>query len=113
MFVLSFLPVTTSFVGRFPEYWGAELVYIAENLLWLLAAQLMSYLIRRDNPAETDVAGFQERQAGPFMVIANVCWCVIAITALTVVPEIGVLTPIVTVLVQVVSNKLANRRNMV
>lgn len=110
LFVLSFLPITTSFVGRFPNYWGAELIYIVQNLLWLLTAQLMSYLIQRDNPNVAEINNFRKRQAGPFMVIANICWVLIAMVGIFFVPVIGMLTPVVTVLIQVVSNKIASYR---
>lgn len=61
LFVLSFLPVTTAFVGRFPSYWGAELVYLMVALLWLLSAQLMSFLIIRENQDVPEMKEFIKR----------------------------------------------------
>lgn len=110
LFFLSFLPVTTSFVGRFPQYWGAELVYIVENIIWLLSAQLMAYLLSRDNQDVPGLAAFTQRQGGRYMLIGNGLWDVIAIAGIFVLPEIGVLTPIATVVVQIIADRLHRRR---
>ncbi|MCF6160239.1 MAG: TMEM175 family protein [Furfurilactobacillus sp.] len=110
LFVLSFLPVTTAFVGRYPSYWGAELVYLMVALLWLLSAQLMSFLIIRENRDVPEMKEFIRRQAGSVMLTSNIIWTVVATALIFVIPEIGMLTPIVTVIIQIISNRHQSRQ---
>ncbi len=110
LFVLSFLPVTTAFVGRFPRYWGAELVYLITGLIWLFSAQFMSWLIIRENQDVPEMKEFVKRQAGSVMLWSNIAWTIFASAAIFVVPEVGVLTPVVTVIIQVFSNQHRNRQ---
>ncbi|WP_099974017.1 TMEM175 family protein [Lactobacillus terrae] len=110
LFCLSFLPIATSFVGHFPEYWGAELVYVVTCLIWLFSARFMSYMLRRDNKDVKELDDFSERQAGKFMLISNLVWTLFAIVGLFFIPYVGLLTPLMTVLIQVLSNIIVKRR---
>lgn len=65
LFFLSFLPLTTSFVGRFPTYWGAEMVYLVENLIWLLSARFMTYMLYMDNRSDDSLRHFMRGARQP------------------------------------------------
>ncbi|GEP19863.1 TMEM175 family protein [Pediococcus argentinicus] len=106
LFILSFLPLTTAFEGRFPSYWGADLIYLAMNWIWLISARLMGYLLIRDNPDAKGLSSLSTRQGGVFMLVANTVWCFFAAALAFYMPFLGILTPIVTVIIQVISNYL-------
>ena len=78
-FTLSLLPLATAFVGRYPEYWGAELFYMIIANIWSVAFDNMAWHFQKANQDIDKLKYYVGRRLRPKAILAHYLPCIVSI----------------------------------
>lgn len=106
-FTMSLLPLATAFVGKFPDYWGAELFYIIIATIWSVAFDIMALHFQRANPEIDKLKYYVGNRLRPRAIIAHYIPCIVAILVVYFFPMVGILMPVLTLLTSFLLNESA------
>jgi len=96
-FTMSLLPLATAFVGKYPEYWGAELFYMIIATIWSLAFDNMAWHFQKANQDIDKLKYYVGSRLRPKAIIANYLPCLVSISVVYFFPMIGILMPAVVI----------------
>ena len=93
-FTLSLLPLATAFVGRYPEYWGAELFYMIIATIWSVALDNMAWHFQKANQDMDKLKYYVGNRLRPRAIIAHYLPCIVSISVVYFFPMVGILMPV-------------------
>ena len=93
-FTLSLLPLATAFVGKYPEYWGAELFYMIIAIIWSVALDNMAWHFQKANHDIDELKIHVGNRLRPKAIIAHYLPCIVSISVVYFFPLIGIMMPV-------------------